>query len=386
MGPGGRLYLKNAYLCICVNKELMSDNRLKIGITQGDPNGIGWEVILKSLADPRLTDLCTPVVYGSPETAAHYQQTLHTTEPVAFHPVESAREARRGRMNLVACGRTPAVTPGCITPEAGAAAVEALRAATADLKAGELDALVTGPFDKQSVQSETFRFTGHTEFFGTEFEGEPLMILCSDLLRVGLVTKHLPVAEIAAHITQEAILRNLQLLRRSLKEDFGIVEPRIAVLALNPPAGDGGLLGREEEEIIRPAVAEAFESGTLAFGPFAADGLFASGEYRRYDGVLAMYHDQGLAPFKSLSPDGVNFTAGLTAVRTSPDHGTAFDIAGQDKADPQSMRNAIYAAIDAVNHRRAWAEWTANPLPKAERDRSKRDQSVKDLPETVEKE
>ena len=358
----------------------MAESRLKIGIAQGDPNGIGWEVILKSLADQRLVDLCTVVVYGSPETAAYYRNTLHDTEPVAFNEVASAAEARRGRVNLVACGRTPAVAPGRIAPEAGAAAVEALRAATAELKAGELDALVTAPFDKQSVQSDAFRYTGHTEYFGAEFEGEPQMILCSDLLRVGLVTKHVPVAEIASHITQEAILRNLQVLRRSLKEDFGIVEPRIAVLALNPHAGDGGLLGREEEEVIRPAVKEAFEAGILAFGPFAADGLFASGEYRRYDGVLAMYHDQGLAPFKSLSPDGVNFTAGLSAVRTSPDHGTAFDIAGKDKADPQSMRNAIYLAIDIVNHRRAWAAWTANPLPKAERDRSKRDQSVRDLP------
>ena len=358
----------------------MSENRLKIGITQGDPNGIGWEVILKSVADQRLVDLYTLVIYGSPETAAFYRDTLRTTEPVSFHLVDSARDARRGKVNLVACGRTPAVYPGRIAPEAGAAAVEALRVATADLKAGELDAIVTGPFDKQSVQSDTFRFTGHTEFFGAEFGGEPQMILCSELLRVGLVTKHLPVAEIASHITQESILRNLHLLRRSLKEDFGVVEPRIAVMALNPHAGDGGLLGREEEEIIRPAIQEAFAAGVLAFGPFAADGLFASGDYMRYDGVLAMYHDQGLAPFKSLSPDGVNFTAGLSAVRTSPDHGTAFDIAGQDKADHRSMLHAIYTACDIVNHRRAWAEWTADPLPKAERDRSKRDQSVKDLP------
>lgn len=362
----------------------MAESRLKIGITQGDPNGIGWEVILKSVADQRLAELCTIVIYGSPETAAWYAKTLANTEPVNFHAVDSARDARRGKVNLVACGRTPAVYPGRIAPEAGAAAVDALRRATAELKAGEIDALVTGPFDKQSVQSDDFRFTGHTEYFGSELGGEPLMILCSELLRVGLVTKHVPVAEIASHITKEAILRNLQLLRRSLKEDFGIVEPRIAVMALNPHAGDGGLLGREEEEVIRPAVAEAFAAGVLAFGPFAADGLFASGEYLRYDGVLAMYHDQGLAPFKSLSPDGVNFTAGLQAVRTSPDHGTAFDIAGQDKADPQSMRNAIYAAIDIVNHRRAWAEWTADPLPKAERDRSKRDQSARELPELPE--
>ena len=189
-------------------------------------------------------------------------------------------------------------------------------------------------------------------------------------------------SEIARNITKERIVRDLDTLRRALIEDFGIVEPRIAVMALNPHAGDGGLLGCEEQEIIRPAIVEAFGKGVLAFGPFAADGLFAGGGYAKYDGILAMYHDQGLAPFKTLSPDGVNFTAGLSAVRTSPDHGTAFDIAGKDKADPQSMRNAIYAAIDIAEHRRAWAEWTRNPLQRAERDRGGRDVSVKDLPQT----
>ena len=257
-----------------------------------------------------------------------------------------------------------------------------LRAAVEDLKAGHIDAVVTAPFDKETVQSDDFRHTGHTEFFGEAFGGEPMMIMCSDVLRVGLVTKHIPVSEIARSISREKIVRDLETLRRSLIEDFGIVEPRIAVMALNPHAGDGGLLGREEEETIRPAIVEAFNKGILAFGPFAADGLFAGGGYARYDGILAMYHDQGLAPFKSLSPDGVNFTAGLTAVRTSPDHGTAFDIAGQDRADAQSMRNAIYTAIDVVQRRRAWAEWTRNPLPRAEREKSSRDVSLKELPQT----
>ena len=251
-----------------------------------------------------------------------------------------------------------------------------------DLKAGHLDALVTAPFDKETVQADDFRYTGHTEYLAAELEGEAMMILCSDSLRVGLVTKHIPVSEIARNITKERIVRDLDTLRRALIEDFGIVEPRIAVMALNPHAGDGGLLGCEEQEIIRPAIVEAFGKGVLAFGPFAADGLFAGGGYAKYDGILAMYHDQGLAPFKTLSPDGVNFTAGLSAVRTSPDHGTAFDIAAKDKADPQSMRNAIYTAIDIVEHRRAWAEWTRNPLQHAERDRGGRDVSVKDLPQT----
>ena len=360
----------------------MPENKFKIGITQGDTNDIGWEIILKALADPRMTELFTPVVYGSPKAAAYYRNTVAEIEAFSFNPVASAAEARRGKANLVACGETADIAPGKPTPEAGRAAVEALCAAMRDLKAGHLDALVTAPFDKETVQADDFRYTGHTEYLAAELEGEAMMILCSDVLRVGLVTKHIPVSEIARNITKERIVRDLGTLRRALIEDFGIVEPRIAVMALNPHAGDGGLLGREEQEIIRPAIVEAFSKGVLAFGPFAADGLFAGGGYAKYDGILAMYHDQGLAPFKSLSPDGVNFTAGLSAVRTSPDHGTAFDIAGKDKADPQSMRNAIYAAIDIAEHRRAWAEWTRNPLQRAERDRGGRDVSVKDLPQT----
>ena len=360
----------------------MPENKFKIGITQGDTNGIGWEIILKALADPRMTELFTPVVYGSPKAAAYYRNTVAEIEAFSFNPVASAAEARRGKANLVACGETADIAPGKPTPEAGRAAVEALCAAMRDLKAGHLDALVTAPFDKETVQADDFRYTGHTEDLAAELEGEAMMILCSDVLRVGLVTKHIPVSEIARNITKERIVRDLGTLRRALIEDFGIVEPRIAVMALNPHAGDGGLLGREEQEIIRPAIVEAFSKGVLAFGPFAADGLFAGGGYAKYDGILAMYHDQGLAPFKTLSPDGVNFTAGLAKVRTSPDHGTAYDIAGQDKADAQSMRSAIYAAIDIVEHRRAWTEWSRNPLQRAEREKGGRDISVKDLPQT----
>ena len=360
----------------------MPENKFKIGITQGDTNGIGWEVILKALADPRMTELFTPVVYGSPKAAAYYRNTIAEIEAFSFNPVASAAEARRGKTNLVACGENAEIMPGKPAPEAGRAAVEALCTAMRDLKAGQLDALVTAPFDKETVQADDFRYTGHTEYLAAELEGDAMMIMCSDSLRVGLATKHIPVSEIARNITKERIVRDLDTLRRALIEDFGIVEPRIAVMALNPHAGDGGLLGCEEQEIIRPAIVEAFGKGVLAFGPFAADGLFAGGGYAKYDGILAMYHDQGLAPFKTLSPDGVNFTAGLSAVRTSPDHGTAFDIAGKDKADQQSMRNAIYTAIDIVEHRRAWTEWTRNPLQHAERDRGGRDVSVKDLPQT----
>lgn len=359
----------------------MSEQKLKIGITQGDPNGIGWEVILKTLADPRIMELCIPVIYGSADTMGYYRKALTEVEPAQFRMVVSAHEAREGQLNLVDCGHIGQLTPGKPTPEAGKAAVEALERATAELNEGLLDAIVTAPFDKETVQSEQFRFTGHTEFFGARCGGEPMMIMCSEWLRVGLVTKHLPIAQIASHITREKILSDLATFKQALVSDFGIVAPKIAVLALNPHAGDGGLLGSEEQEVIAPAIREAFNNGILAFGPFAADGLFASGSYTKYDGILAMYHDQGLAPFKTLSPDGVNFTAGLTQVRTSPDHGTAFDIAGQGKADEASMRNAIYAAIDIVRNRRAWAEWSANPLPKAERERSRRDPSIREVAE-----
>ena len=354
----------------------MPENKFKIGITQGDTNGIGWEIILKALADPRMTELFTPVVYGSPKAAAYYRNTVAEIEAFSFNPVASAAEARRGKANLVACGETADIAPGKPTPEAGRAAVEALCAAMRDLKAGHLDALVTAPFDKETVQADDFRYTGHTEYLAAELEGEAMMILCSDVLRVGLVTKHIPVSEIARNITKERIVRDLDTLRRALIEDFGIVEPRIAVMALNPHAGDGGLLGREEQEIIRPAIVEAFSKGVLAFGPFAGDGLFAGGGYAKYDGILAMYHDQGLAPFKALSmTDGVNYTAGLPIVRTSPDHGTAYDIAGQGKADEASFRQAVYAALDVYRNRVRYEEAYAHPLRKQYHER--RDDSDK---------
>ena len=301
----------------------MSDNRLKIGITQGDANGVGWEIILRTLADQRMTELFTPVVYGSKQAADFYSKLLNEEEgSVQFNVVSSAEESRRGKVNLVECGQINP-QPGVASAEAGKAAVEALERAMADLKAGDIDAMVTAPIMKETAQSETFQFTGHTEFVASHLEGEPMMIMCSDRLRVGLVTIHIPVSEVSQSISKEKILSSLTTLRQSLKADFGIVEPRIAVLSLNPHAGEGGMLGSEEQEIIKPAIEEAFQEGTLAFGPFPADGLFATGAYAKYDAILAMYHDQGLTPFKTLSPDGVNFTAGLSEVRTSPDHGTA---------------------------------------------------------------
>ncbi len=357
----------------------MADNRLKIGITQGDTNGIGWELILKIFSDSRIAEICTPVIYGSSKVAEHYKKLIKV-EPFSFNTIASAREAKADKINLVECG-TPseAVTPGVAAAEAGKAAIVALEKAAEELKAGVIDAVVTAPFNKESVQSDSFNFTGHTEYMASQFDGDSMMMMCSDILRVGLVTKHIPLTQISQALTVEKIVNDLKNLRLSLKKDFNIIEPRIAVLALNPHAGEGGMLGKEEIETLQPAIKEAYKDGVLAFGPFAADGFFAASSYKKYDAILAMYHDQGLIPFKTLSPEGVNFTAGLLAVRTSPDHGVAYDIAGKGVADPASMRNALYMAIDIVRSRRSYFKAHANPLQRAEREKSHRDMSLKDL-------
>ena len=356
--------------------------RLKIGITQGDTNGVGWEVILKIFSDNRLTELFTPVIYGSGAAAAFYQKRLNDVEPVKFVVVDSAERAQQGRVNLVECGaKELSVTPGKPSKMGGEAAAAALVKAIEELKSGAIDAMVTAPIDKEMIQSEVFSFTGHTEFLAKELDGEPLMIMTSELMRVGLVTIHVPVAQVAESLSKELIVERIKQMNASMRQDFGVVRPKVAVLALNPHAGDGGLLGKEEQDIIKPAIVEAYEDGVLAFGPFAADGFFASGQFKNYDAILAMYHDQGLAPFKTLTPNGVNFTASLSEVRTSPDHGVAYDIAGKGIADEQSMRNAIYEAIDIVQRRSEWAEWNANPLQHFEREKG-RDISIKDLPET----
>lgn len=355
--------------------------RLKIGITQGDTNGVGWEVILKIFSDNRLAELFTPVIYGSSVAATFYQKRLNDIEPVKFVVVEGAERAQLGRVNLVECGaKELSVSPGKPSKAGGEAAAAALNRAIEELKSGAIDAMVTAPIDKEMIQSESFSYTGHTEFLAKELEGEPLMIMASELMRVGLATIHVPVAKVAESLSKELIVERINQMNASMRQDFGVVRPKVAVLALNPHAGDGGLLGKEEEEIIKPAIVEAYEAGVLAFGPFAADGFFASGQFKNYDAILAMYHDQGLAPFKTLTPNGVNFTASLSEVRTSPDHGVAYDIAGKGVADEQSMRNAIYDAIDIVQRRREWAEWNANPLQHFEREKG-RDISIKDLPE-----
>ncbi len=361
----------------------MSEYKLKIGITQGDTNGIGWEVIIKALSHPQMVELFTPVVYGAKHIAEFYTRGLEGVEPLQFHICNSAAEARKGKINLVECGaKDTRIDAGRATEESAKQALDALEKASADLVAGDLAAVVTAPINKESMQKVGFGFTGHTEYFASKAEGEPMMIMCSELMCVALQTVHIPVEKVAKSLSAEKITASLVALRQVLKQDFGVVEPRIAVLSLNPHAGDGGLLGSEEEQIIRPAVQEAAKQGVLAFGPFAADGLFYGEEYKKFDAILAMYHDQGLTPFKALSPDGVNFTAGLDIVRTSPDHGTAYDIAGKNLADAQSMRNAIYNAIDIVNSRKNYKFWSRNPLEHFEREKG-RDVSMKDLQAAV---
>lgn len=363
--------------------ETSSSPRLRVGITHGDFNGVGYEVILKMLDDPRILELCTPVVYGSAKIAAYYRKGLELAFNIPFNQIQQASQARTDAVNIVnVIGQEAHIAPGESTPEAGEAAFIALERAVADLKEETIDVLLTAPINKANIQSDTFRFAGHTEYLASACGdgAEPLMILFNDRIRVALVTTHLPLAKIAEAITEDAIVAKLQLFNQSLTADFAIVKPRIAVLSLNPHAGDGGLLGVEEKEIIAPAIERARNQLKIhAFGPYPADGFFGNGLYTKFDGVLAMYHDQGLAPFKTLAMEsGVNFTAGLPYVRTSPDHGTGYDIAGKGVASEASMRAALYAAIDIFRSRRTHNEMTASPLPKLYHERG-RDNLVLDL-------
>lgn len=346
----------------------MKDNRkIKVGITHGDINGIGYEVILKALEDTRMTELCTPVIYGSAKIAAYYRKGADLP-PVDLTIVQSATTARDGETSIInVVPEDTKIEPGVASKTAGEAAFIALERAVADLRNGDIDVLVTAPINKDTIQSETFRFPGHTEYLESSIgDGDKsLMVLCSDTLRVALVTTHVPIAKVPAAITGEAIMEKLAVFDKSLRRDFAVAKPRIAVLALNPHAGENGLLGKEETEIISPAIAEARKKDILAFGPYAADGFFGSEAYMKFDGVLAMYHDQGLAPFKTIAMDsGVNYTAGLPYVRTSPDHGTGFDIAGKGEASAESMRQAIYTAIDVFRNRAAYSNAYRNPLRK----------------------
>ena len=349
----------------------MEDNKIRVGITQGDINGIGYEVILRTFDEPMMLELCTPVVYGSAKVAAYHRKALGMTTP--FTAIKNADDAEDNRLNILNCTDDEVkVDLGKADPEAGRAALAALERAVEDYREGLIDVLVTAPINKHTIHSDEFDFPGHTEYLEQRLGNghTSLMVLMKDDLRVALVTNHLPVSQIAASITQERIVEKLTIFSRSLRFDFGIEAPRIAVLALNPHAGDEGLLGTEEQEIIRPAMREAEQRGVLCFGPYPADGFMGSGNYCHFDGILAMYHDQGLAPFKALAMDeGVNFTAGLPVVRTSPAHGTAYDIAGQGVASESSFRQAVYTAIDVYRNRRRVREASRNPLRKQYYDR-----------------
>lgn len=340
--------------------EKKENRKIRVAITHGDTNGIGYEVILKLLEDNRICDLCTVVVYGSAKAASFYRKAMELPQ-VQLQRIESAAEARDGVVNVInVVPEDLKIDPGQPSEIAGKAALAALEAAVADLRAGSVDVLVTAPIDKHTIQSPEFTFPGHTEYLESCLTDDStpaecrkaLMMLCAGSLRVALVTTHLPLRKVADAITKENILEKLESFERSLRTDFAIEKPRIAVLSLNPHAGENGLLGDEEAEIIAPAIEEARNRRILAFGPYASDGFFGAGNHSRFDGVLAMYHDQGLTAFKTLAMDaGVNFTAGLPCVRTSPDHGTGFDIAGKGLARPDSMREAIYLAIDVFRNR-----------------------------------
>ena len=344
----------------------MEQNRIRVAITQGDVNGIGYEVILKAFEDPTMLELCTPIIYGSPKVMTYHRKALNLE--TSFTIIGSAAEAIPGKINVINCNEDEfKVEFGKPSRESGKSAFEALEKAMIDYKEGLYDILVTAPIHKEMIQSEGFTFPGHTEYIEQSVgDGDKaLMILASERLRVALVTGHVPIAKISSILTKELIEEKIQLFNTSLKTDFGIGAPRIAVLGLNPHAGDGGVIGMEEENIIIPAISAMREQGVICYGPFPADGFMGNNLYTHFDGVLAMYHDQGLTPFKVLAMDeGVNFTAGLPIVRTSPDHGTAFDIAGKGEASENSFRQAIYMGIDIYRNRKNEADASRNPLRK----------------------
>src|SRR5277367_2064674 len=340
-------------------------HRPLIGISIGDINGIGTELIIKTFSDHRVLELCTPVIFASNKVINFYRKSI----PEINFNYQSTREFNRispKQINIFNCWEEEvAITPGQLTEAGGVYAIKSLMAAVDALKQNKIQGLVTAPIHKKNIQSAQFNFTGHTPFLKQAFDAKDvLMLMTAENMKVGLVTEHVPVKEIAANITREIILSKLNILNSSLQKDFGIDKPKIAVLGLNPHAGDEGLVGKEEEEIIKPAIKDA-KHNMLVFGTYSADAFFARHQYRKFDAVLAMYHDQGLIPFKSLaSGEGVNYTAGLPMVRTSPDHGTAFDIAGKNKADNASFLSALYTCIDIIRNRQEFDENRSNPLKK----------------------
>lgn len=337
-----------------------------IGFTCGDVNGIGTELIIKTLSDLRILEICTPVVFASNKVINFYRKSVPEIV-FNFMNIKELSRVNHKQVNIYNCWEEEvAITPGVMNETGGKYAIKSLLAATQALKENKIHGLVTAPLHKKNIQSQEFNFAGHTPFLKNLFEvKDVVMLLTSENLKVALVTEHVPVKDIAQNITRENIAGKLNILHTSLQQDFGIDKPKIAVLGLNPHAGDEGLIGREEEEIIKPAIKDAKQRNMLVVGPFSADAFFARAQYKKFDAVLAMYHDQGLIPFKSLSiGEGVNFTAGIAGVRTSPDHGTAFDIAGKNQADESSFRQAIFTCVDIINSRKTYEENRKNPLKK----------------------
>lgn len=340
-------------------------DKLRIGITVGDLNGVGLEVVLKSLQNPAIFDHFTPIIYGSGKVVSYHKNVLPDV-PMQFQNLRSAERPAWDKINVVNCWQeTVNLALGQSDSSASRYSIISLNQAVHDVKQGLIDCVVTAPIDKNNMKAAGFKYPGHTEFFGDEFEGDPLMIMAADRIKVAVVTGHIPLSEVANTVSKELIMKRLKAFDKALREDFGIDRPTIAVLGLNPHAGDGSVLGHEEEEVIRPVVIEAKKKGIFAMGPFSADGFFASGNYAKYDGVLAMYHDQGLIPFKVLAEgQGVNFTAGLSVVRTSPDHGTAFDAAGKGIARHHSFLKALFMAKDIFENRNLYSEITSNVMKK----------------------
>jgi len=338
-----------------------------VGISIGDLNGIGSEVILKTFEDSRMLELCTPVIFANVKVLSFIKKTLELIAPL--HGIDHINQLVIGKINVVNVWREGVdLNFGNNDENIGKYAIKSFVAATKALKENQIDVLVTAPINKYNIQSEEFKFPGHTDYLDKELEGNALMLMVQDNLRVGLLTDHIPVNEVAKHLTEKLIIQKIETIKHSLIQDFGINKPKIAVLSLNPHAGDNGVIGKEDDEILKPTIKKIFQKGTLVFGPYAADGFFGSNQYEKYDAVIATYHDQGLIPFKTLSfGNGVNYTAGLNKVRTSPDHGTAYEIAGKGVADYNSFKEAVYTAIDIYNSRDEYLEISKNPLKTKEK-------------------
>ena len=337
-----------------------------IGFSSGDLNGIGLEIIIKSLSDNRILEICTPIIYANSKCLNFYRKSIHDNN-FQFSIIRDDGKLNFKQANLLNCWEDEvAIHPGQLEAEVGKYALLSLQAAVSDLKSGRIQGLVTAPIHKKTIQSEQFHYSGHTPFLRDSFDqSDVVMMMIAENMKVAVLTEHIPVSEVASQVSGSAILGKLKIMQNSLQRDFNINKPKIAVLGLNPHAGDEGLIGTEEQEIIIPAIKEAKQKGILAFGPYSADAFFARGSYQQFDAVLAMYHDQGLIPFKSLAQgEGVNFTAGLPIVRTSPDHGTAFDIAGKGIARHESFMSAVYSCVDLIRERKFYDDNHANPIQK----------------------